>query len=147
MLPSTPRLSIRFRLVCVATMLLALLACTPSAWAQSAYVRVSQVGYEAGEAPFRAYLMSTAAESGASFKVVNAKGATAYSGKVGGLLGTWSHSKKETYDVYALDFTVPGGEPLHHFGDRAGGGGFAAFRGGLPGGALFRLAVEHFILL
>jgi endoglucanase len=26
------------------------------------------------------------------------------------LLGTWSHSQKVTYDVYALDFTVPGGD-------------------------------------
>ena len=107
---SSPRLSIRLRLVSVANILLVLLACTPVSRAQSAYVRVSQVGYEAGEAPFRAYLMSTAAESGASFLVVNSEGATAYSGHVGALLGTWSHSKKETYDVYALDFTVPGGD-------------------------------------
>jgi endoglucanase len=110
MLPSTPQVSIRLRVAYVATILLALLACTPPAWAQSAYVRVSQVGYEAGETPFRAYLMSTEAESGGSFKVVNAKGATAYSGHVGALLGTWSHSKSVTYDVYALDFTVPGGD-------------------------------------
>jgi len=107
---SSPRLSIRLRVVSVANILLVLLACTPVSRAQSAYVRVSQVGYEAGEAPFRAYLMSTAAESGASFLVVNSEGATAYSGHVGALLGTWSHSKKETYDVYALDFTVPGGD-------------------------------------
>ncbi len=110
MLPSRPRLSIRLRLVFLATFLLALLACTPPARAQAAYVRVSQVGYEAGETPFRAYLMSTAAVSGGTFKVANSKGATAYSGHVGALLGTWSHSKKETYDVYALDFSVPGGE-------------------------------------
>jgi len=110
MLPSGPPLSIRFRLVSFTTILCALLACTPSAQAQSAYVRVSQVGYEAGETPFRAYLMSTASESGASFKVVNSKGATAYSGYVGTLLGTWSHSKNVTYEAYALDFTVPGGD-------------------------------------
>jgi len=102
--PSTP-----LRLLSVAGILLASLACTPAARAQSAYVRVSQVGYETGEAPFRAYLMSTAAETGATFKVLNSKAATAYSGKVGALLGTWSHSKQETYDVYALDFAVPGG--------------------------------------
>jgi endoglucanase len=103
--PSTP-----VRLLSVAGILLASLACTPAARAQSAYVRVSQVGYETGEAPFRAYLMSTAAETGATFKVLNSKAATTYSGKVGALLGTWSHSKQETYDVYALDFAVPGGD-------------------------------------
>ena len=110
MLPSNPRLWIPFRLVSVASILLALFACAPPARAQSAFVRVSQVGYEAGETPFRAYLMSTAAASGASFKVVNSKGAIAYLGHVGALLGAWSHSQKVTYDVYALDFTVPGGD-------------------------------------
>jgi hypothetical protein len=46
----------------------ALLAWAPAALAQSAYVRVNQVGYEAGGPPLRAYLMSTAAETGATFK-------------------------------------------------------------------------------
>lgn len=78
--------------------------------ASSAYVRVSQVGYETGNAPFQAYLMSTAAETGAIFTVVNSEGATAYSGSIGALLGTWSNSKKLVYDVYALNFTVPGGD-------------------------------------
>jgi len=64
------------------------------------------VGYEASEAPFRAYLMSTASASGVTFKVLNSMGETAYTGHVGALLGTWSHSKKVTYNVYALDFTV-----------------------------------------
>jgi endoglucanase len=110
--PSSSRLSIiRFRVVSLAGILLALLACP--AWAQSAYVRVSQVGYEAGETPFRAYLMSTGAVGGASFQVVNSKGATAYSSQVGALQGTWSHSRKATYYVYALDFTVPGGDLYH----------------------------------
>jgi len=108
--PSRHRCSIRMQIVFVSGALFALLAGSTPARAQSAYVRVSQVGYEAGETPSRAYLMSTAAESGATFKVFNAKGATAYSGKVGALLGTWSHSKKETFDVYALDFNVPSGD-------------------------------------
>jgi endoglucanase len=108
--PSSARFSIRVRGVYITGALLALLACSPFARAQSAFVRVSQVGYEAGETPFRAYLMSSAAESGATFKVVNSKGTAAYSGNVGALLGTWSHSKKESFDVYALDFTVSGGE-------------------------------------
>jgi endoglucanase len=75
-----------------------------------AYVRVSQVGYEAGNAPFRAFLMSTTPESGATFRVINSKGTTRYAEKIGPLLGTWSHSPKLTYLVYALDFTVPGEE-------------------------------------
>ena len=51
------------------------------AHAQSAYVRVSQVGYEPGPTAARAYLIATAAEPGATFKVVSANGDTAYSGK------------------------------------------------------------------
>jgi endoglucanase len=108
--PSSARFSNHVRAVSVTGALLALLACSPFARAQSAYVRVSQVGYEAAETPFRAYLMSSVAESGATFTVVNSKGTAAYSGNVSALLGTWSHSKKESFDVYALDFIVPGGE-------------------------------------
>jgi endoglucanase len=107
---SNARFSFRFPLVSFAKILLALFAFAPLAQAQSAYVRVSQAGYETGETPFRAYLMSSAGETGATFKVLNSKGAAAYSGKVGALLGTWSHSKTETFDVYALDFSVPGGD-------------------------------------
>ncbi len=80
------------------------------AGAESAYVRVNQVGYEASPSSARAYLMSTAAETGASFKVVSDSGHTAYSGKVGTLVGTWAHSDKLTYYVYALDFAVPSGK-------------------------------------
>jgi len=90
--------------------LLAALAPFPAAGAASAYVRVSQAGYEAANAPFQAYLMSTASESGATFAVINSKGATVYSGAIGALLGTWSNSKKLAYGVYALGFTVPGGD-------------------------------------
>jgi endoglucanase len=110
MLPSSPRLSICFRLLLAAGIALALLLCGRPALAESAYVRVSQVGYETGEAPFRAYLMSKTSESGASFAVINSKGGIAYSGHVGALLGTWGHSKTVTYNVYALDFNVPGGD-------------------------------------
>ena len=78
--------------------------------AQSAYVRLSQVGYETGKAPFRAYLMSTATENGAVFKVKNKQGVTVDSGSVGSLLGTWSHSATAAYYVYAIDFNVPGGD-------------------------------------
>src|SRR5580704_7069151 len=67
-----------------------LLTCVPNAQSQSAYVRVSQVGYEAGHAPFRAYLMSTASAADATFKVSNSTGRIVHEGKVGALLGTWS---------------------------------------------------------
>jgi endoglucanase len=81
-----------------------------AAWAESAYVRVNQVGYEEDNPPFRAYLMSTAPEPGATFSVINSKGVTRYRGLIGALLGTWGHSATLTYDVYALDFAVPGGD-------------------------------------
>ena len=90
-------------------LLLALVA-APAAAATSAYVRVSQVGYEAANAPFQAYLMSTAPESGATFSVINSEGTTVYSGSIGPLLGTWSNSKTLKYDVYSLNFTAPGGD-------------------------------------
>lgn len=93
-----------------AAICLALIAYGKGLQAQSAYVRVSQVGYETGKAPFRAYLMSTEADSGSPFKVINSQGVTVYSGTVGALLGSWSHSKTVTYNVYALDFNVPGGD-------------------------------------
>jgi endoglucanase len=110
MLLSSARFSIRLPLISIASLVFVLLAWASPARAQTAYVRVSQAGYETGEGPFRAYLMSEAAETGATFQVVNSKGATAFSGKVAALLGTWSHSKKVTYDVYALDFKVAGGD-------------------------------------
>jgi hypothetical protein len=56
---------------------LALSLCACGANAESAYVRVNQVGYEAGALPARAYLMSTASEAGALFQVVNDHGQVA----------------------------------------------------------------------
>ena len=104
LLPGSQRALIRVFLV--------LLACAPYLQAGSAYVRVSQAGYEAGNAPFRAYLMSKTAATGATFQVVNSKGAIVDSGRIGAssLVGTWSHSKTVTYNVYSVDFNVPGGD-------------------------------------
>jgi endoglucanase len=106
-LPSTIR---PVRRSLLSTVFLSVVLCTgvPAAQAQSAYVRVSQAGYELGQSA-HAYLMSTAAEAGATFKVQSANGSTAYSGKIGALLGTWANSKKLVYQVYALDFVVPAG--------------------------------------
>ena len=64
----------------------------------SAYIRVNQVGY-ATAATKRAYLMSTAAETGATF-AVKSGASTVYSAAIGANLGKWG-----TFSfVYALDF-------------------------------------------
>ena len=88
----------------------AVLFAAPMIHAESVYVRVSQVGYETGKGPFRAYLMSKAGVSSASFRVVNSAGQTVVTSPIGAMLGTWSNSSTLTYNVYALDFTVPGGD-------------------------------------
>ena len=110
MLPSCRCFSTRSRFVSVSSIVIALLICARLGLAQTGYVRVSQVGYEAGEKSFRAYLMTKAPVSGERFNVVNSKGVNAFAGAVGALLGTWAHSKTVIYDVYALDFNVPGGD-------------------------------------
>jgi endoglucanase len=71
-----------------------------SALAQSAFVRVNQVGYGSGQTK-RAYLMSSGSEAGATFAVKNASGVTVFSGPIGANLGSWSRS---FVNVYALDF-------------------------------------------
>jgi endoglucanase len=109
MWPASARLSMQIRVVSLGSALIYVLAWASPALAQSAHVRVSQAGYEIGENPFRAYLMSAEAETGATFKVLNSEGVSVFSGRIGSLLGTWSHSKTVTYQVYALDFSVPEG--------------------------------------
>src|SRR5215467_330895 len=70
-------------------------------YAQSAFVRVNQVGYVAGSAK-RAYLMASGSESGATFSVKNSSGTTVFGPvAIGTNLGSWSSSYP---DVYALDF-------------------------------------------
>ena len=69
------------------------------AQAASAYVRVNQVGYVSGGSK-RAYLMSTAAETGATFSVKNSSGTVVFSAAVGTSMGAWGTFP----DVYALDF-------------------------------------------
>ena len=66
----------------------------------AAFVRVNQIGYPS-TASKRAYLMSNAPETGATFAVKNASGATVLSAPIGANLGAWSNSFK---NVYALDF-------------------------------------------
>jgi len=99
--------------------------------ADAAFIRVNQVGYEAGTSA-RAYLMSTAAETGATFSVINSEGATAFHGPIGAQVGSWANCSSTTgsgskktcnatsgfttnpvYSVYALDFTVRGGDSYY----------------------------------
>ena len=81
------------------TVLILVLSCM--AFAQSAFVRVNQVGYTSGGSK-RAYLMASAAETGATFSVKNSSGSTVFGpAAIGSSLGSWS----TTYpDIYALDF-------------------------------------------
>jgi endoglucanase len=100
------RLSFLARIIFATIVFGAMIGNSASAQTQAAYVRVNQIGYEVNNPPFRAYLMSTARETGAKFNVIDSEGRTVYSHYVGALLGTWSHSAKMSYQVYALDFTV-----------------------------------------
>jgi endoglucanase len=68
--------------------------------ASSAFVRVNQVGYPSAGSK-RAYLMASAAETGATFSVKDSTGATVFSAPVGASLGGWGNTFKS---VYALDF-------------------------------------------
>jgi endoglucanase len=100
----------RLRIVQLVCFLIALAMMLRPAHAESAFVRVSQVGYEAGKTPFHAYLMSRREDARARFEVRNSSGVVVDSGHIGALLGTWGHSKNVSYNVYALDFKAPGGD-------------------------------------
>jgi endoglucanase len=107
--PSEPRFPVRVYVVLARYVALALLTFVPNILAQSAYIRINQAGYETGAYPFRAYLMSPTVTNGNSFSVIDSNGAIARTGRVGALLGKWGHSRKVSYNIYALDFNVPGG--------------------------------------
>ena len=84
------------RLVCVFT---ALGIAVPAA-AVTGYVRVNQIGYEVGLSA-RAYLMTSSAVNGATYRVLNSGGHTVASGSVGAKLGTFG-----AYSIYPIDFTL-----------------------------------------
>jgi endoglucanase len=67
--------------------------------AQNNFVRVNQTGYVTS-APKRAYLMSSASSTGASFSVLNATGTAVFSASIGPSQGSWGSFTH----VYALDF-------------------------------------------
>jgi len=102
-------ISNRERFAAIAIVACLLLACASATATSSAYVRVNQAGYEAGNPPFQAYLMSTASESGATFSVINSEGQTVFSGPIDASPFTWSN-KALVYNVYPISFTVPGGD-------------------------------------
>lgn len=86
---------------------IALLLCT-MVQAQSAFVRVNQLGYVAAAAK-RAYLMASSAETGATFTIRNSSGSVVFGPTaIGANLGSWSNGYP---NIYALDFDsfVPAG--------------------------------------
>lgn len=78
---------------------LLILICAGPVLGQAAFVRVNQVGYPASSTK-RAYLMTSTAETGATFSVVNSSNQTLYSAPIGAKLGSWGTFS----NVYALDF-------------------------------------------
>jgi endoglucanase len=86
----------KFRALAGAVLLLALAG---AATAQTAFVRVNQVGYPLS-ASKRAYLMTSTTETGATFTVLNSSGTSFFSAPVGAKLGSWGTFT----NVYALDF-------------------------------------------
>ena len=83
------------------TSLFVFCALAGAALAQTAFVRVNQVGYVSGSSK-RAYLMASGAETGATFVVKDSSGATVFGpATIGANLGSWSGGYP---DVYALDF-------------------------------------------
>lgn len=82
----------------------ALFAC--SLMAQTSFIRVNQVGYEEGKVS-RAYLMSPVSAQGATFRILDAHGKTALTGKVGADLGAWPGAS--SFVVNPIDFNVCGG--------------------------------------
>jgi len=94
--PASPR-----RQQSLSTLVVLALTLSSAAVAQSAFVRVNQVGYVSGAAK-RAYLMSSGVESGATFVIKNSSGSTVFGPTaVGANLGSWSTAYP---DIYALDF-------------------------------------------
>src|SRR5947209_6939973 len=85
----------------LSTLVVLALTLSSAALAQSAFVRVNQVGYVSGAAK-RAYLMASGTESGATFVIKNSSGSPVFGpAAIGANLGSWSTGYP---DVYALDF-------------------------------------------
>jgi endoglucanase len=79
----------------------------PAHAAGEAYVRLNQVGYQA-DASKRAYLLTNAAETGATFSVKDASGAQVYLAAIGESRGAWSDSFPFVYPMDFDSVTRPG---------------------------------------
>src|SRR5947209_1610966 len=99
---TTPRPRARLASALALTIVASAFLATPARGASdTAFVRVNQVGYPASSSK-RAYLMSSADESGAMF-AVRSGGTTVFTAPIGSALGKWSTAYP---NVYALDFSA-----------------------------------------
>jgi endoglucanase len=85
----------------------AVLTAAPAQAGPSGQIRVDQVGYATGEAK-HAYLMAPAAATGARFAVVDSRGATVLSGRIGTLTGAWNDRFAAVHDLDFSRLTRPG---------------------------------------
>src|SRR5262249_37345073 len=99
--PFNSEVFMAFRACIFATRVLLVVFAGILASAQSAFVRVNQLGYVSGGVR-RAYLMASAAEPAATFVIKNSGGTTVFGPvAIGANLGSWSGNYA---NVYALDF-------------------------------------------
>jgi len=89
--------TVRWRLLAA---VLAIAGVAPPAFAATAYVRIDQLGYPV-HTTGRAYLMATALETGATWRLLDATGATAGTGNVPTTWKAW-----KSFHVYAIDFAA-----------------------------------------
>jgi endoglucanase len=93
---------------CLATLVGGMAMPAPASAAQTAFVRVNQVGYQATKSK-TAFLMSSVAETGASFHVVRvAGGATVYSHAIGARRSKWSGAYPYVYELRFSSFQTNG---------------------------------------
>jgi endoglucanase len=83
------------------------LTAAPAQAAPSGQVRVDQVGYAIGEAK-HAYLMAPAAADGSRFAVVDSRGRTALSGRIGASAGEWNAGYSAVHDIDFSRLSRPG---------------------------------------
>jgi endoglucanase len=79
----------------------------PAPTGATGLLRVDQVGYAAGEAK-RAYLMTAAPADGARFAVVDRRGRTVHSGRVGASTGAWSSAYGAVHPIDLSAVRAPG---------------------------------------
>ncbi|GAB7044067.1 MULTISPECIES: glycoside hydrolase family 9 protein [Catenuloplanes] len=80
---------------------------SPAAAAVTSYIRLNQVGYQAGQEKI-AYLMGTTAQARPAFRVVDAAGATVLSGTTGNSRGSWNSGYTAVWPIDFSAVTAPG---------------------------------------